>query len=157
MRIFRPSGDAKAVTAWGPTAATGVTVNALDSASVEKDWILTGVQVNSQEITDVRQCFSDVSYIYALGNDQGRCRIDLYFLVFVGTKNCKGMDNFVAIENGLGAYAGTRISNNTMPMTISIGGFSAQAWLIGISVGQMDASRCVCRGEASFILKLPQR
>ena len=153
MKIFQISGDSRATEMWGPTAAVVVKVDAL-GGSVDDDWLLAGAQIGAKEIVDVRQCFNDVSYIYALGNDQNQCLITLQFLIFIGTKFCRGQHNTRAIRTGLKQYVANRISQKTSAQNITIGNFSAKGWLKGIDIGQFDASRGVCSGTLSFIMQL---
>lgn len=153
MNIFSIGKDSRPVKVWGPTASVSVSISALGSI-VGDDWVLEGVQIGAKEIVDVRQCFNDVSYIYALGNDQGNCSIVLSFVVFIGTKNCVGGDNMAAIELGLSKYKNSRISRNTTPTTISIGGFSTRGWLTGLSIGNLDAEKGICHAVSTFIMQL---
>lgn len=153
MKIFQISGDDRAVEMWGPTASVAVKVDALGS-SVGDDWLLEGAQIGAKEIVDVRQCFNDVSYIYALGNDQGQCSIILQFVVFVGTRFCRGQHNTKAIQTGLKQYVANRISQHTAALNITIGNFSTKGWLTAINIGQFDATRGLCRGTVSFIMQL---
>ena len=90
MEVFSIGGASKPVKAWGPTASVGVQVPALEGIGGKgSDWLLEGVQIGAKEIVDVRQCFNDVSYIYALGNDQGQCMISLSFIIFIGRGESK--------------------------------------------------------------------
>lgn len=152
MDIFGSSG--KSVVAWGPAASTTVEVSSLEGV-VNDSWVLSGVNIGAKEIVDIRQCFNDISYIYALGNDQGKCVFLLTFIVFLGRKNCTGGDdNFQAIKQGIDAYKSNRISQNTEPKTVTIGTFSCQGWLTGIDIGQTDPSTDTCQGVLSFIMQL---
>lgn len=153
MKIFQINGDKRVTEMWGATASVEVKVDALGSI-VGESWLLESVQVGAREIVDVRQCFNDVSYIYALGNDQSRCSIVLQFVVFVGTKFCKGTSNTKAIKDGLDKYKTNRISQKTAPMPITIGSFSTQGWLISCDIGQVDPSKGTCRGVLTFIMQL---
>lgn len=142
------------VAVWGPTASVEVKVPALGGL-VDNSWILTGVSVGAKEIVDVRQCFNDVSYIYALGNNQSQCSMVLTFAVLIGSKECKGKgENLSAISGGLKAYMSNRISKHPDPHTVTIGGFSKKGWLVDISVGNTDASRGICQGVLNFIMQL---
>lgn len=153
MKIFQISGDNRATEMWGPTAGVVVKVDALGS-SVDADWLLSNARVGAKEIVDVRQCFNDVSYIYALGNDQGQCAIVLNFVIFIGTKSCRGQHNTKAIADGLKKYVSNRISQKTSAQNITIGNFSTKGWLTSIDIGQFDASRGTCGGTLSFIMQL---
>lgn len=151
MHVFGNNG--KGVTMWGPTAAVDVRIPALGSV-VEDSWILVGISIGAKEIVDIRQCFNDVSYIYALGNDQNRCKLSLSFVVFIGRKNCKGSENLKAIGGGLDAYISNRVSRHTDPHAITIGGFSCKGWLESIDIGNTDALRGVCTGTVQFVMQL---
>lgn len=153
MDVFSIGGTSKPVKIWGPTASVRPKIHAL-GALVGDDWLVEGVQIGAKEIVDVRQCFNDVSYIYALGNDQGRCSLSVQFVVFVGTKFCSFTDNMGAISRGIVQYKNRRISQAPTPGTIVIGGFSAMGWLIGIDIGSMDAEKGVCHGVATFMMQL---
>lgn len=153
MDVFSIGGESKPVKVWGPTASVQPKIHALGEL-VGDDWLVEGVQVGAKEIVDVRQCFNDVSYIYALGNDQSRCSLSVQFIVFVGTKDCKGKENMEAISNGIVQYKNRRISQAPTPGPIGIGGFSVMGWLIGIDIGSMDAGKGVCHGVATFIMQL---
>ena len=151
MKIF--SSDSGTVEAWGPTASVDVKVSALGSV-INDSWLLVNFAVGAREITDIRQCFDDVSYIYALGNNQAQCAITLTFVIFIGKKLCKGTNNTAAIEAGLSAYVNSRISKKTSPSTITIGNFSRMGWLTGIDIGNLDAAKGVCYGTAHFNMEL---
>ena len=153
MRVFSSSGDTRSVVAWGPTASVNVRVAALGGV-IDNTWLLTGFQIGAREIVDVRQCFNDVSYIYALGNDQSSCAITLVFTVFIGTKNCSGASMTSSIGSGLGAYVKSRISKKTSPSSITIGSFSKMGWLVGVDIGQPDPAKGTCVGTVSFIMEL---
>ena len=153
MHIF--SSGSKGIVTWGPTASVNVSIGALGSI-VDDTWILTGISMGMQEITDVRQCFDDVSYIYALGNNQGSCVMDLSFAVFIGTRNCwmSTRSNVSSIDDGVSAYIKNRISKQPKGSTITIGGLSAKGWLTGLDIGGLDPSRGVCEGTVHFIIEL---
>lgn len=153
MKIF--SSDSRAIEAWGPTASVIVHVEALGSV-VDKSWVLVNFSIGAREITDIRQCFDDVSYIYALGNNQAQCAMSLTFAIFIGRKNCKESNNISAIEDGLSAYIDRRISTDEgqKPSKVSIGGFSRMGWLTGIDIGNLDVSKGVCYGTVNFIIEL---
>jgi len=153
MEVFKIGESSKPVLVWGPIASLSMKVDGVEGM-VSNDWILVGMQVGAKEIADVRQCFNDVSYIYALGNDQGRCGISLSFMVFIGTKNCNGTDNMKTIKHGMEYYKDNRISRKTSASNISIGGFSTKGWLVGIDIGQADAEHGTCQGMLSFIMQL---
>ena len=153
MKVFQINGGNRATKMWGPTAAVTVKVDALGS-SVDTDWLLSGAQIGAREIVDVRQCFNDVSYIYALGNDQSQCSIVLNFVVFIGTKFCKGQHNTKAIKDGLKKYVANRISQKTSAQNITIGSFSTKGWLKSIDIGSFDATRGICNAALSFIMQL---
>lgn len=153
MDVFTIGGKTKPVKVWGPTASVNIEVPALGSV-VGNSWVLEGMQVGAKEIVDIRQCFNDVSYIYALGNDQSRCSITLSFVVFIGTEDCKGNNNMSAIKAGLEAYKNSRISKTPTVTHLGIGGFATKGWLIGIDIGQLDAERGLCHGVATFIMQL---
>ena len=151
MKVF--SSDSRGVEAWGPTAAVDVKVDALGGV-VDNSWILVNFAVGAREIVDVRQCFDDMSFIYALGNNQSNCQISLTFAILIGTKFCKGNNNTAAIEAGLSAYVSTRISQRINAGKISIGNFSRMGWLTGIDIGNADVNKGVCYGTVHFLMEL---
>ena len=151
MQIF--SSNSKGIVTWGPTASVNVSIGALGSI-VDDTWILVGLSMGMKEITDVRQCFDDVSYIYALGNDQGNCVMELSFAVFIGRRECQGGDNTSAMNDGIAAYLKSRISKNPEGSTITIGGLSGKGWLTGLNMGGLDPERGICRGTVQFIIEL---
>lgn len=154
MEVFRTNAP-KSVRINGPMTKVTVNVPALKSVVGSKStstWMLMDMHYGAREIVDVRQCFNDVSFIYALGNKQEACVISLKFAVFLGS--CGGGDGTKNIKLGLESYIGGRISNNTKPQTITIGGFSCYGWLTGIDIGQVDIERSVCYATAHFILEL---
>jgi hypothetical protein len=155
MKVFSISGDSRATEMWGPTASVSVRVAALD-AVVGSSWLLEGVNLSAKEIVDVRQCFNDVAYIYALGNDQRQCSINLQFVVFIGTRHCRGESNTKAIQSGLNSYKINRVSRNTVPLPITIGSFSTKGWLIACNIGQFDPARGLCHAVATFIMQLEE-
>lgn len=152
MEIF--STDSRGVEVWGPTASIDVRVGALGRLS--DSWVLTNISINAKEITDIRQCFGDVSYIYALGNDQRQCAASLTFAVFIGAKKCGSGNNTKALLSGFKSYDSGRISQNKQPSTIAIGNFSCLGWLTGINAGGVDAFRGICYCTVSFIMELPK-
>ena len=151
MVVF--SSDSKGVVAWGPTAAVTVKVDALGGI-IDNTWILVNFSIGAKEIVDVRQCFDDMSFIYALGNNQSSCQISMTFAVLIGKKSCKGNNNTSSIEYGLRAYERSRISKKTTPGKITIGKFSRMGWLTGIDIGNLDAARGICYGTVNFIMDL---
>ena len=151
MKVF--SSDSRGVEAWGPTAAVDVKVDALGGV-VDNTWILVNFAVGAREIVDVRQCFDDMSFIYALGNNQSNCQISLTFAILIGTKFCKGNNNTAAIEAGLSAYVSKRISQKTSAGKIAIGNFSRMGWLTGIDIGNADVNKGVCYGTVHFLMEL---
>ena len=151
MKVF--SSDSRGVEAWGPTAAVDVKVDALGGV-VDNTWILVNFAVGAREIVDVRQCFDDMSFIYALGNNQSNCQISLTFAILVGTKFCKGNNNTAAIEARLSAYVSKRISQKTSAGKIAIGNFSRMGWLTGIDIGNADVNKGVCYGTVHFLMEL---
>lgn len=155
MRIF--SSASKGIVVWGPTAAVNVKIKALGSV-VDDTWILVNLSVGMKEITDIRQCFNETSYIYALGNSQGNCSITLTFVIFIGTKECKGDGNSAVgnISDGLNMYLKNRISKKTIPTSITIGNFSCMGWLSGVDVSGLDPERGVCYGTVQFIMEMPK-
>lgn len=155
MEIFGTAGTS--MVAWGPTASVEVKVEALGDV-VNDSWVLTGANIGAKEIVDIRQCFNDVSYIYALGNDQSKSVLSLSFIIFLGRKNCQGEnDNYQAIEKGINSYRDKRISKNTSAESITIGGFSCKGWIVGIDIGQHNPSNATCSGTLSFIMQLEKK
>lgn len=151
MKVF--SSDSRAVEMWGPSASTKVKVSALGSV-IENTWMLKSFRIGMREITDIRQCFNDVSYIYALGLDQGSCRMTLEFVIFIGKKNCQGGDHTSTLDSGVGDFVSNRISKNTAATNITIGSFSGSGWLVGLTIGDVDASKGLCYGTAEFIVQI---
>lgn len=157
MKIF--SSDSRAIEVWGPTALVDVRIPALGGV-VNDSWMLVNLAIGAREIVDIRQCFNDVSIIYALGNNQQQCNISLTFAIFVGRKNCIGNgNNMAAIQSGIDAYKNNRISTSQgmNPSTITIGSFSCSGWLNGIDVGNLDAEKGICYGTVYFIMELGKR
>lgn len=151
MTVF--SSDSRGVEAWGPTASVNVKVEALGGI-VDKSWILVNFSVGAREIVDVRQCFDDMSFIYALGNNQSNCQMSMVFAILIGKKKCQGNNNTSAIASGLEAYARSRISKKKSPKKIQIGDFSKMGWLTGIDIGNVDASKGICYGTVHFLMEL---
>ena len=151
MKIF--SSITGTIDAWGPTASVDVKASALEGV-VDNTWILVNFSIGAREITDIRQCFDDVSYIYALGNNQGQCAMSLTFAILIGKKNCKGSNGTSAIESGLSAYVDSRISKNTSPSPVTIGNFSRMGWPTGMDIGNLDPLMGICYGTAHFIMEL---
>lgn len=155
MKIF--SSDSRAIEVWGPTASVDVRAKALEGV-VDNTWILVNFSVGAREITDIRQCFNDVSYIYALGNNQAQCLISLTFAILIGLHNCESSENAntAAIENGFSKYVESRISTEVgqNPSPVTIGAFTRMGWLTGIDIGNLDASKGVCYGTVNFIMEL---
>lgn len=155
MKIF--SSDSKGVVAWGPVASVTVKAGSLNEAATGSNgWVLTNFSIGAKEITDIRQCFDDVSYIYALGNNQGQCSMTLVFAIFLGKEDCSGPNNTGTIGVGLNEYKVNRISTKRgmSPSPVTIGNFSRMGWLTGIEIGQLDAARGLCYGTVHFIMEL---
>lgn len=151
MKVF--SSDTKSVEVWGPTASVDVKISAM-SGVINNTWLLTNLNFGAREIVDVRQCFNDVSVIYALGNNQGQCQMTLTFVILIGRKNCKGVSNTSALHNGVRQYVQNRISQKTTPSTIAIGSFAGSGWLTGIDIGNVDAEKGICYGTVHFIVQI---
>ncbi len=151
MQVF--SKDSRGVEVWGPTASVNVKADALGGI-VDNTWILVNFAVGAREIVDIRQCFDDVSFLYALGNNQSSCQISLTFAILIGKKWCKGANNTSAIEEGLDAYVKSRVSQRKNAGKIQIGKFSRMGYLIGIDIGNADPMRGVCYGTVHFNMEL---
>jgi len=151
MQVF--SKDSRGVEAWGPTASVNVKADALGGI-VDNTWILVNFALGAREIVDIRQCFDDVSFLYALGNNQSSCQISLTFAILIGKKWCKGDNNTSAIEEGLDAYVKSRVSQRKDAGKIQIGKFSRMGYLIGIDIGNADPMRGVCYGTVHFNMEL---
>ena len=151
MQVF--SKDSRGVEVWGPTASVNVKADALGGI-VDNTWILVNFAVGAREIVDIRQCFDDVSFLYALGNNQSSCQISLTFAILIGKKWCKGDNNTSAIEEGLDAYVKSRVSQRKNAGKIQIGKFSRMGYLIGIDIGNADPMRGVCYGTVHFNMEL---
>ena len=151
MDVFGANGSN--ITVWAPPSGVAVSMPFLGGI-VGDTWLVTGLQIGAKEITDIRQCFNDVSYVYALGNDQRQCIMSVSFVVMIGKKECKDGDPLASIKDGLEAYGGTRISQMPNGGVISIGGLSRYCYLVGIDISQVDASKGICAGNAQFIMKL---
>lgn len=151
MQVF--SKDSRGVEAWGPTASVNVKADALGGI-VDNTWILVNFAVGAREIVDIRQCFDDVSFLYALGNNQSSCQISLTFAILIGRKWCKGANNTSAIEEGLDAYVKSRVSQRKNAGKIQIGKFSRMGYLIGIDIGNADPMRGICYGTVHFNMEL---
>jgi len=152
MTVFSSNSDK--VDAWGPIASVDVKISAM-GAVIDYSWILVGISIGARDIVDVRQCFNEMSYIYALGNDQSSCKMSLTFAIFIGRHLCKGGENNIgAIGRGLDNYSMSRISKKITPTTVTIGDFSRMGWITGISIGNTDAGRGICYGTIDFIMEL---
>lgn len=159
MEVFGANKRNNNIRVWGPTASTVVQVSALGSV-VEQSWVLTNMSVSAREIVDVRQCFNDVSYIYALGHDQRQCSLTLTFAITLGSCSSGGQNSSggtVPIYDGFNSYVGNRISQKPSATTVTIGKFACHGWLIGLDVGSLDPARGICSGTAHFIIELPAK
>ena len=150
MDVFSSNGSG--VVAWGPVASVNVKLSALQDL-IDDSWILVNFEFGAKEITDVRQCFNEVSYIYALGNDQNQSRMTMTFAIFIGAKECKGDNNMTAIGSGVTEYLDKRISKK-QKSSIAIGSFSGSGWVTGLSIGNVDAKRGLCYGTVDLIVDL---
>ena len=151
MTIF--TSDSRGIEAWGPTASVSVKVSALGSI-VDNSWILVNFALGAREIVDVRQCFNEVAYIYALGHNQGACQMTMTFAVLIGSKKCSGRNNTSALKDGLRQYVLNRISKKTKAGTIAIGNFAGSGWLTGIDMGNVDANKGVCYATVNFLIRI---
>lgn len=150
MDVFSSNGSG--VVAWGPVASVNVKLSALQDL-IDDSWILISFEFEAKEMTDVRQCFNEVSYIYALGNDQSQSRMTMTFAIFIGAKECKGDNNMTAIGSGFSNYLDNRISKK-QKTSIAIGSFSGSGWVTGLSIGNVDARRGLCYGTVDMIVDL---
>lgn len=150
MNVF--SANQSSVEVWAPPSGVSVSIDGF--GEVGYSWFVSNVTVNAREITDIRQCFNDVSYIYALGNDQRQCNISVSFVVMIGSYKCFGSDALENIDSGLLSYEQNRISQNPVASYITIGGLARRGWLVGIDVTNVDASKGICSATASFIMDL---
>lgn len=152
MRVFSSNSDS--IQVWGPVASVDVKISAMGSV-IDYSWLLVGISLGAKEIVDVRQCFNEMSYVYALGNNQNSCRMSLTFAIFIGRENCKGRENNTgSIDRGLEAYAMSRISKKITPTAVTIGDFSRMGWITGIDIGNLDARRGICYGTIHFLMEL---
>lgn len=151
MTVFSKESE---VQAWGPTASVDVKMSAF-GGGLDKASFLVNLSVGAREIADIRQCFNEMTYIYALGNDQSSCKMALTFAVFIGRENCKGNgNNTKIIGDWLDEYEEDRISKKTDPVAVTIGDFSRMCWVEGISIGNVDALRGICYVTISLIMEL---
>lgn len=151
MNIFGPTASTNIT--WGPNVSADVSIAALGGI-VNDSWFLVNLHAGAKEIVDVRQCFNDVSFIYALGNNQSQCAISLTFVVFLGGKNCKDEDGTANIQAGFQQYVKSRISQQTSAKEIGVGKFVRKGWLTGIEVGQVDMKKSVCYATVHFLMEL---
>lgn len=152
--MFVFSSDSRGIEAWGPTASVEVVVDALGGI-VDDTWVLVNFAVGAREIVDIRQCFNDVSYLYALGNNQSSCQITLTFAIFIGRLSCKGEDlTSHSLEDGLDAYVAGRVSSRKKAGKIAIGKFSRMGHLVSIDIGNADVEKGVCTGTVTFNMEL---
>lgn len=154
MLIF--SSDSRGIEAWGPTAAVKVKVAALGGI-VDDSWILINFSLGAREIVDVRQCFNEVAFIYALGHNQAECVMTMKFAVMIGRRKCKGRDNTSAMDAGLRQYVLNRISKKTDAQSIAIGNFAGSGWLTGIDIGDVDASKGICYATVNFLIRIASK
>lgn len=155
MDVF--SKDTTPIRIFGPTAGVHVSISGFgEVVGKGKPWMLVDMRVGASEIVDVRQCFGDVSFLYALGNNQSRCAISLTFAILIGRECLKGNHNTKTIKDGLDAYVANRISaqGGQTARNITIGNFSVDGWLTGVEIGQVDASKGICYGTVNFIMRL---
>lgn len=160
MDVFS-SSSSRSLVLWGPTAGVTVIFRGFD-VGIDDSWILTNMSVGAREIVDIRQCFNDVSFIYALGNKQESCEMSLTFAVFIGKKSpgCKSTpkDNTKAIAAGMGSYKKIRIyeaaKGSKTPTEVTIGDFTRKGWITGIDINNMDAYRGICYGTVYFNMEL---
>ena len=150
MLVFSSNSE---VVVWGPTASVDVKIDAL-SDIVDDTWVLEDMHVGAHEITDIRQCFGDISFIYALGNNQAQCAMTLSFVVLIGRKECKTGSSLDAVQKGIDAYKSARISQHTDPVNVTVGSFSKMGWITGIEIGQMEPLKGICHGTISLIMEL---
>jgi hypothetical protein len=149
MHIF--GDNSIGIKAYGPMASVNVSIGSL----VGDNWFLTDFKIGAKEIVDVRQCFNDISVVYALGNSQSQCAISLVFAVFLGSENCAEVgNNWDGIKSAVNEYKSNRISKNKSRRNITIGGFSTNGWLTGFDVGNADAARGVCYATIHFLMEL---
>ena len=121
---------------------------------VDDTWILVNFSLGAREIVDVRQCFNEVAFIFALGHNQSECRMSMTFAVMIGRRRCKGQNNTAALHAGLRQYVLNRISKKTDAQTIAIGNFAGSGWLTGINIGNVDADKGICYATVDFLIRI---
>ena len=151
MLVF--SSDSRGIEAWGPTASVEVVVDALERL-IDNTWVLTNFSIGAREIVDIRQCFHDVSFLYALGNNQSACQITLTFAIFIGRMACKGEAFTHAIKDGLDKYVEKRVSEKKAACKIGIGDFARMGYLVSIDIGNADVEKGICTGTLTFNMEL---
>lgn len=152
--IFGQGYDNKQIHVWGPTATVETRIEALSNIEDSDNWALVGMQAGATEIVDVRQCFNDEAYLYAMGNDLGQCRITLLFAVFLSGPECDEKESLKALKDGIDDYVDNRISKRPKRTSITIGELALYGWLSGLNVGSMDPERGVCSVAVTFIWEL---
>lgn len=135
---------------WGPTASITVKAPALGGV-VDKSWVLVDMRASAREIADIKQCFDDVSFIYALGNDQAKCVMSLTFLIFIS--KC-GQDQTGNITSGFESYKQRRIFASPDGEDFSVGNFTRHGWPVGLEIGPVDLKRQACYGTIHYLTEL---
>lgn len=137
---------------YAPTALVAVKFSG--GVAIPDSWALVDISLGSSEITDIRKCFSDVTHIYAFGNDQNQCVSSFTFMNFLGAKSCGNPDDFKSIASAYAQYVQNRISNHTGTQTMTVGSLCIPGWLTGIRVHGLDATRQTCNVTLMYLMDL---
>lgn len=141
------------VKVFGPLPLVTVEVDGFQSLT-DDNWALVDMQINHQEILDVRQCFNNTAFLFSLGNDLSHGTIDLTFMVFLSAEGCKSDEVFLSLSNGIETYKALRVSQSQSTLQMTIGNLSMFGWLKGMRAYGFDPSRGVCYVSISFLAKM---
>lgn len=149
--VFKSSKAA--VRVFGPLATESVHISGIDVWNDDR-WALIGASYNYREILDVRQCFNDTAFLFALGNNLSAGRMELSFLVFLSEPGCSPGGEFKAIKDAIESYRSERVSNKLSHIEVTIGSCTVSGWLDSMAAGNFDADRGVCVVSFSFLARL---
>lgn len=101
--------------------------------------IVTGVNFNEKEKYYIVDCFNDIAHTYSFGHDPSSSLITVNFLGFLatscsesGTNNSFGYDS---LDSALGHYAANRLSKQSNPVKLHMGGLLFPGFLISLRSG----------------------
>ena len=154
--IFGADGKSN-VQVWGPLVGAEVKMDGIGGLDGE-GCALIGFRINAQEIVDIRKCFNDELYLYALGNDDSRGAIELIFLVHLQGGKCDGQSSANPVKAAYESYCSSgRVSKKKGTVSVTVVGINLTGWVSGFYAGDVDPTTGTCKVCVSMIPKITNK